>query len=295
MKRTIVSLLSISLATAALADTPIDATLDARGADVLDVQNAAGTVTVTGTDGTEVRITGRLSDNAERLDFRRDGDRIVVHVILRESNDGRRQTDGTTLSIAAPRDMSVEAQTVSASITTDAMRGEQELASVSGGIDTTLYDAEITAESVSGRIHVAGSRARAEVSSVSGRVELEGTRGELIVQTVSGSIDIESPMLDRGDVRSVSGGIDIEATLATDARLSASSTSGHIALELHGNAAGRYEVSSVSGTIDNCFGPTPERPQFGPPTSTLRFEEGDSDARIDVTSMSGSISLCRKP
>lgn len=300
MTRAIVPLLSallasILLGTSALAATPIDETLDASGADLVDVRNVSGSVTVTGTNGSDVKITGTLSDDVERLDFRRQGSRILVHVILRDENGRRRGFEGTTLEISAPRGMAVDVETVSAGIEIEDMRGDQELTSVSGSIDSTLEEGEITAKTVSGRIRVAGSDggSRAEVSSVSGRVELEGATGELIAQTVSGSIDIESPRLERGDLKSVSGSIDVDATLTDGGRLRAVTTSGRISLDMRGTAAGRYELSSFSGSIDNCFGPTPERPQFGPPTSTLRFEEGNANARIEANSMSGSISLCR--
>lgn len=296
MSRSIACLLSILLASNALADIPIDERLDAEGAELLDIRNAAGSVTVTGTGGDEIRVTGRLADDAE-LDFRRDRDRIVVHVILREETAGRRRSEGTTLSISAPRAIAVDVGTVSAGIAIEGIRGDQELESVSGSIDTALFAAEMIAKTVSGRIRLAGGdgRARADVSSVSGRVELDGTNGELNVRTVSGSIEIESPMLERGDFKSVSGNVDVDAMLASDGRLRAATTSGRVSLDMRGEAAGRYELSSFSGSIDNCFGPPPERPQFGPPTSTLRFEEGDSEARIDANSMSGNITLCRRP
>jgi hypothetical protein len=291
------SILVFTVASAAAsAATPIDETIDATGTERLDISNVAGIVTVTGTDQDEVTITGQLSDDAEELDVRRDGDRIVVHVIMLETRGRQRMSlEGTTLEIRAPRTLAVDTQTVSASITIDDMHGEQNLTSVSGSIETALYGSEIRAKTVSGRIGVDGSenRTRADVSSVSGNVELSTMAGEVIAQTVSGRIELESPLLDRGDLQSVSGSIEIDAALANDARLRAITTSGQIRLSMRGSGAGQYELSTFSGAIDNCFGPRPARQQFGPPSSTLRFEEGDAGARIDVNSMSGSIDLCR--
>ena len=280
----------------ALASTPIDQTLEADADGLLDVQNISGSVTITGTNRNSVHVTGELSDDAERIDIRRDGDRVVVHVIMPENwGRGRRNFETTNLRIEAPRDMSVDVDTVSAAIKLQDMRGEKALNSVSGSIESDLYGAEIRAKTVSGRIRFSGDDAqtRADVSSVSGDVELETISGEVTAQTVSGRIEIESPLLERGDLQSVSGSIDVEAALAENARLRAVATSGHISLRMLGDGAGSYELSSFSGSIDNCFGPQPARAQFGPPNSSLQFEEGDSGARVNANSMSGTIELCR--
>jgi hypothetical protein len=293
MNRVAVFVLSVVAANASLAGTPIDEAIAPEGADLIDISNAVGSVTVTGSDRRDVRIVGELSDDAERLDVRRDGDRIIVHVIMRDER--RSDVEGTTLDIAAPREIALKVATVSASIVVEEVTGEQELATVSGSVQTALYEAEIRARTVSGRIQVEGSDspARAEISSVSGRVDLDGVSGEVIAQSVSGSIDLESPLLVRGDTKSVSGNSGIRAALAADGRLRAISTSGRISLDMLGAGEGRYEISTFSGSIDNCFGPEPDRPQFGPPTSTLRFQEGDVAARVDVNSMSGNVELCR--
>jgi len=285
----------LASATAALAGTPISERMDANGIDLLDVNNLAGSVTITGSNRNDIAVTGELSENAERLDFRREGDRIIVHVILpNDGNRGNRRYEGSTLDIAVPRRLAADVNTVSAEIAVKGIEGEQNLATVSGGIETERAGEAVFLKSVSGRIRVTGDRsaARADVSSVSGGLDLDSLAGEVNAQTVSGRIELESPMLERGDIKSVSGSIEIDAALSADARVHATSTSGGITLTLQGKPEGRFEVSSFSGSIDNCFGPKPERPQFGPPSSNLRFSEGDSNARIEITSMSGSVRLC---
>lgn len=293
MNRMTVLVLSAVAANASLAGTPIDETIALEGADLIDISNVAGSVTVTGSERRDIRIAGELADDAERLDIRRDGDRIIVHVIVRDQQ--RSGMEGTTLDISAPREIALEIATVSAGIAVEEMTGEQELTSVSGSVQTAVQEAEIRARTVSGRIRVVGSEspARAEISSVSGSVDLEGVSGEVMAQSVSGPIDFESPLLVRGDMKSVSGDISIRTALAADGRLRAISTSGRISLDMLGAGEGGYEISTFSGSIDNCFGPAPDRPQFGPPSATLRFEEGDVAARVDVNSMSGDVELCR--
>jgi hypothetical protein len=295
MKRYVLLILALA-STRGFAATPIDETVAAGSADLLDVSNVVGRVTVIGSDQDEVRVRGTLSDGAEDLDVRLDGNRIVVHVIYPENRRGRDYRDeGTVLEISTPRRLDLSVSTVSADVSVRNVHGELNIESVSGAVETTLYESEIRANTVSGNIDVDGndSRTRANVSSVSGRVDLDSVSGEVNAQTVSGQIDLRSGELDRAELKAVSGNIDVTAALTADGRLRALTTSGAITLDLSGSPSGRYELSSFSGAIDNCFGPTPSRPRFGPPSSTLQFEEQNGNVQIFANSMSGNIEVCK--
>ncbi len=294
MNRLILAALSLS-ASAGFAATPIDETIDASGADRLDISNVSGMVTVTGNDGQDVAVTGSLSDQASGLEVSRNGGRIIVHVLYPENSNRRGRDEGTFLEITAPRDLDVAARTVSASIEVDGIRGDQDLNTVSGSIDTELTSAEIRAKTVSGNVMIDGSdeRTRADVASVSGSVEIDAVSGEVNSQTVSGRIRLRSSELERAELKSVSGSIDVEATMASDGRLRTTTTSGSISLMLEDSPAGRYDLSSFSGSIDNCFGPDVARPRFGPPSQQLLFEEPDAEMQVVANSMSGRIDVCR--
>jgi len=278
------------------AATPVEESVEAASARTLEVNNVFGSVTVTGTTGDSVRVTGSLSDLAEDLDVRLDGSRVIVTVVYPQNSRRRYDDDdGTVLEISAPSRLELDVSTVSARITVRDIRGEQSLESVSGSIDTTVFESEVRASTTSGRIGIEGNdgRTRAEVSSVSGRVELEAVSGEVNAQTVSGSIELRGAALERAELTAVSGSISVAASLAENGRIRAVTTSGHISLDLDGSPAGEYELSTFSGSIDNCFGPEPSRPRFGPPSSTWRFEEADAATQIVASSMSGSIEVCR--
>jgi DUF4097 and DUF4098 domain-containing protein YvlB len=283
---------------AAFAAEPIDRTVDADPNGLLDVRNVAGEVVITGWDRQEVRVTGSLSEHAERLDVIREGDRVIVHVVM-PNNAGRQQDasfwEDTELHISAPRGMSLEIDAVSADITVEDIEGEQELSVVSGEIVTALLGAEIRAKSVSGDIRVNGrdNSARADVSAISGDVLLDSISGEVLAQSVSGDVELNGMSLQRGELKSVSGNIVVRTTLTEGARLRATTTSGGIELLIRGSAEGDYEISTFSGEVENCFGPAMQPPRFGPGTQ-LRFQEGESDARVSVQTMSGNVALCRE-
>jgi DUF4097 and DUF4098 domain-containing protein YvlB len=295
MKRLFLVALAVASG-AALADTPIDETIDADSIDLLDVANLAGSVAIRGTNRNDVHVSGSLADSAERLDVERNGNRLIVHVIYPEDRNRNRNPGGTVLEIEAPRRLAVDVATVSASIEVDDIEGEQQLDSVSGSIDASVFESEIRANTVSGSVVLQGREAqtRANVASVSGRVELESLGGEVDSQNVSGSVEIRSSSLDRVEVQTVSGNISVAAEIANDGRVRATTTSGSVSLNLEGASAGRYDISTFSGRIDNCFGPSPTRPQFGPQSSTLKFDEADARMQVYVNSLSGNIELCNR-
>jgi len=281
---------------AALADTPIDETIDADSIDLIDVANVAGSVAIRGTNRNDIHVSGSLADSAERLDVQRSGNRLVVHVIYPDDRNRNRNLGGTVLEIEAPKRLAADVSTVSAGIEIDDIEGEQQLDSVSGSIEASVFESEIRANTVSGRVVLQGhdAQTRANIASVSGRVELESLGGEVESQNVSGSVQIRSSNLDRVEVQTVSGNITIDAEMADDGRIRASTTSGSISLHLENAPAGRYEISSFSGRIDNCFGPSPTRPQFGPPSSTLQFDEAGARMQVQVNTLSGNVELCNR-
>jgi DUF4097 and DUF4098 domain-containing protein YvlB len=199
------------------------------------------------------------------------------------------------LEIASPAALPIVVDTVDASITVSEILAEQRLTSVSGTVETTSFASEIHASTVSGGITVVGNDADARVgtSSVSGRIDLQAVGGEINAENVSGHVSLESSSMQRADVMTVSGNITVAARLRDDGRLRVQTTSGAISLDLGESPGGQYELSTFSGQIDNCFGPRPVRPQFGPPSSTLRFDEEDPRIQVSANTMSGDIVLCK--
>jgi DUF4097 and DUF4098 domain-containing protein YvlB len=282
---------------AAAAGEPIDRSIDASPTGILDVSNVAGAIAIVGSSEDQVRVTGELSEDAERLEVRRDGDRVIVHVIMPEGSQRSSQSwEVTDLHISAPRGMSAEVSAVSADLSIDDIEGEQALTVVSGDVSTELFGEDMRVKSVSGNIAIRGqdNRTRTDVSAVSGNVQLDGVSGEVQAQAVSGEVRLNGTSLDRAEITSVSGNIQIHSGLAGDARVRATTTSGNIELLFLGSAAADYDISTFSGEVDNCFGPVPERQRFGPPSTQLRFREGQSGASVSANSLSGRIELCRE-
>jgi len=270
----------------------IDEALDAQTAKSLEVDNTVGSVEITGWDRDEVAVTGTLGE-AERIDFEQRGDRIVIDVIYPRRSGNLR---GAELEISAPRRHALIVEVVSADAEIRGIEGAQELSAVSGDFSTEQFAATIEIRSVSGDMLVTGNKAAdsTRAASVSGDINLSGTRGEVSARSVSGDVRVEVGSLDRGAFETTSGDVEVRASLLTDAgRLEISSVSGDVELLFDGNASASYRLTTVSGSIDNCFGPSSERASRYGPGERLLFTEGGVNARVTVSTTSGDIEICR--
>jgi RNA polymerase sigma factor (sigma-70 family) len=270
----------------------IDETRNAHSATSLYVDNMAGSVEISGWDRDEVRISGTTGD-AERIDIEQRGDRVVVEVVYPR---GGRNLTGAKLAISAPREYAVTVDIVSAALELRGIEGAQNLSSVSGKITTEQFSAAVTIRSVSGDTRVDGRNEGSSMRAVavSGDIELNGVRGEVSARSVSGDVQVEGELLSRGEFETTSGDLSIEAEIRSDSgRLDAMSVSGDVEVVFDGDLSASYRLNTLSGSIENCFGPSSERVSRYGPGSRLSFAEGDASAQVVISTTSGDIELCR--
>jgi hypothetical protein len=79
--------------------------------------------------------------------------------------------------------------------------------------------------------------------------------------------------------------------MAPDAEIEGESVSGTIRFGFASIPGADFDVQSFSGTIDNCFGPKPTEPQYGP-GSKLIFKSGDGHGNVRIATKSGDIKFC---
>lgn len=275
---------------AALASTDIDerglAELDGR----VKVDNVAGSLSIVGWDRAEVEVGGTLGDGAE-LRFRADGGRTLVSVRKRR---GVWRMQPSHLVVRIPTASDLVANGVSSDLTVEAMFGPQRLETVSGDIHAELAATEIEVASVSGKIRLVGEgqTARVEVSSVSGRIRADDIAGEVELTSVSGRLELTAGLLERVRLNSTSGSIEAEFGLMSGSRAQAETISGKIELLFAEADDLQVDVETHSGRIDNCFTEQDQRKRKHGPGRHLRFERGAADRRVQVESLSGSVSLC---
>ena len=280
------------LFSAPLAAEEVDRTVDAAADGTVQVSNIAGSVTIEGWDRSLVQVTGELGRNVEELIVERDGDQVTIKVKVPKRGGRGIESD---LFISVPEDSALDVGTVSADIEVTAVRGYQKLEAVSGDVETEAFEADIRAGTVSGDVEVRGHGEDTETrsNSVSGDVTLYRLSGEASAESVSGDVMVDGGSFDRANFNTVNGDIDFNAELRKDGRLSAETVNGGVDLQFEGEISGRFDIDTFNGDIDNCFGPKPERTSKYTPGKELSFQEGSGDARINVSTMNGDISICR--
>ena len=290
MKKLILFAFGMLFAVPALGED-VSKSLEAAADGRVDISNIAGSVAVRGWSRNEVEVTGTLGRNVKELVFERDGDRVTIQVkVPRHGGHGI----DSELEISVPEKSSIDVSTVSADITVRDLRGDQTLQSVSGDIDTEAT-ADLRLESVSGDIEVRGTQKDTETraGTVSGDVVLYGLSGEVAAESVSGDVTIDQGSFSRASLNTVNGEIVFNGGLRNGGRLDGETVNGEIDIDFAGDVSATFDIETFNGSIRNCFGPKAERTSKYAPGLELRFSEGEGDARVSLSTVNGSIRVCK--
>ena len=284
--------LGLILATPVFADD-VNERMDAASDGHVDVSNIAGSIVVNGWSRNEVEVTGELGRNVEKLIFERNKDKITIKVKVPRKGGHGIDSD---LRISVPQNSSIDVGTVSADIDVTDVLGEQKLNTVSGDVTTESSGADVTAGSVSGDVEIAGDGSNNETgaNTVSGDVTVFRVAGEIRAESVSGDVVVDEGAFDRAALNTVNGEIIFEAELRNGGRFASETVNGDIDVEFVGDLSARIEIDTFNGSIRNCFGPKAERTSKYTPGWELSFTEGGGDGRVEMSTMNGDLSLCRK-
>lgn len=257
----------------------------------VDISNIAGSVIVRGWSRNEVEVTGTLGRNVKELVFERDGNRVTIQVKVPRHGGHGIDSD---LEISVPEKSSIDVSTVSADITVRDVLGEQSLQSVSGDIDIES-SADLRLESVSGDIEVRGTQKDTETraGTVSGDVVLYGLSGEIEAESVSGDVTIDQGSFSRATLSTVNGEIIFNGALRDGGRFNGETVNGEIDIDFAGDVSATFDIETFNGSIRNCFGPKAERTSKYAPGWELRFSEGEGAARVALSTVNGSIRVCK--
>jgi DUF4097 and DUF4098 domain-containing protein YvlB len=282
--------LAMSVAATAGESTTYSRRIAAGPQDRVQVSNVAGSVTVTAWDKHEVDVQAKLGSGVKRIDVTQRQGVVEINVVL--SSPGRNAE--ALLDVHVPAAAGVEVSTVSASLKVEGGRGRMRLKSVSCSIRANAQSDYLEAGSVSGSIELrgGGANARVRATSVSGSVKLVNVGKDLEVRSTSGSLNVEADAAWTAQLHSVSGSIRFRGRLLREADLQAESVSGSVAITATADGGYRYEVSTFSGSINNCFGAEALRNSGGAPGRRLEGVRGDASASIRVKSLSGGVDLC---
>jgi DUF4097 and DUF4098 domain-containing protein YvlB len=271
----------------------VDKTIDAASDGHVDISNIAGSISVKSWSRDAVQVSGTLGKNVEELIFERDGNTILIKVKVPRGNN---RSIGSDLIINVPANSSIDVGTISADIDVNGVRGGQTLHTVSGDVDADISGDSLSAESVSGDVNIEGDNADGDVSasSVSGDVMIFRAAGEVDAESVSGDVAIDEGSFDRVQLAAVSGDVEFLGELRSDGKMEVETVSGTIDIDFRGDLSASFEIETLNGDIDNCFGPKAERASKYAPGLELEFTEGKGSGDVEVSAVNGDVTICKE-
>lgn len=288
--------LCFAVALPARAERTIDQTHAASPDGLVEIENIAGSVEVTGWDRAEVSVKGTVGDDVEKVEIDGSGSRTHIAVRLREEggHHGSHDDGSAELHIRVPVASRLDVETVSADIHVDGVGGRLGLRAVSGDVGIAGSPQEVEAKTVSGSVSYTAASPRVDARSVSGKVTIGGKAQELEARTVSGPLQVAAGGVERVTLDSVSGTVGFRGDLAASGELSAKSHSGNVEVALPADFSGDFEMETFSGSIDSAFGPSPRSSRAHGPGQELSFTTGSGGGRVRLQSFSGSIEVTKK-
>lgn len=259
-----------------------DTILPAQGAVRVQVENQGGSVVVDGWDRNEVQV--RADHNSRtRVSVRRRGDVISV-----EAEGMRGPALITDIRLTVPRSLAVRVEGMFTDVTVNEPGGDVSVETLEGEVQVVGGTGTVRASTVNGTIRTRDTRGRLELQTVARGIEVENASGEVYAESVSGPIALRGMRSTLVDVGNVSGRILFEGTVPAGSRLSLGSHSGRVAMILPRSASATVTVASLSGSVESAFaGQLSTEPRRRRSVFTL----GSGDARVEVETFSGSITL----
>ena len=276
----------------AVAQQKVDERRPAAANGLVEIENPAGTLRVTGWSRPEVTVTGTLGPGAEGLSLTGEHSRIRIEVETRGNPHGVT----STLEVHVPEGSRVEIDSFGGSITVADVKGTVRAENVNGNITVSGPAREVEVQTVNGSLDVSSSARRVHAESVNGSVSVKGASGQVEASTVNGSLDVTGGTFSHGHLETVNGRVRFEGDLGPHAVLDAESVSGAIELWLPPTVAADFTLSTFSGTVENELGPAlvPGSGHETPSEKELSFTTGAGGATVTVHTLSGAIAIRKR-
>ena len=251
-----------------------DLAKEVEGTGLIRISNVSGSLRIVGWDKNVVKVSGKLGDNVQGVDFTVTGRETVVKVRYPKSADCR----GAWLTIKVPHKAKLKVNTVSAALTIVECQGGIEANTVNGTQVMYKVDGPIKAKTINGGLRVSGGSGLIDVDTTSGRVDLHYCQGKVLVNTVSGRVDVTSEQINELKVKTTSGTINYRGGFLAKGSYDFKSVSGHIHLRLPDGTKANFTTKSMSGMTR---------------TNLISSNEAGV-AQVEVRTLSGSITAYKR-
>lgn len=288
-----------------------DRTLTVSGPIRLELNNASGDVSITGSADhkvhvhAEARASGfgfespekRMNELMANPPIEQRGDTIRVGPEMRRVRSVR-----VTYVIEVPHEAEIEsnlisgnetilnvrgpvkAQTVSGSIRAEHIERQAQLNAVSGSIRADDIGEDLRASSTSGSVTVSNVKGDIRITAISGGTQIVKPRGRVEASTASGNVDIQGAMNDV-KARAASGRVNVEGNPGASSFWDLNTVSGVVELGVPTNANFHLSAEAISGEIRADIPVVIEEKG----KHSLRARVGNGGGRVEVHTVSGQI------
>jgi hypothetical protein len=288
-----------------------DRTLTVTAPIRLELSNASGDVSITGSSDGKVHVHGEVRSSGMGFDNpQKRLDEIVNNPPIEQKGDtvrvGKDLSRVRNLSISyvieVPRDTEVDTtvasgsqtisevrgpvkvQSASGSIRVDHVHRQAQLTTLSGSIDANDIGDDLRASSASGSVTVSNITGDVRISALSGATQIAKPGGRVDADSASGSVEVQGATTDV-KAHSASGKIDVSGNPGSSSYWDLKTVSGAVELGVPSDASFHLSADAVSGQIKTDV-PIMIEEQG---KHSLRARVGAGGGRVEVHTISGEI------
>lgn len=290
----------------------VDETVAVAANEKIYLEVMSGEITITATSAKQVKIKGYLDEKATgyTLDSKDGFTRFEMQMPRSVNYNGHSKQQQADLTIELPQGANVEfkgvngdvrvsgieggskIETVNGDIVASALSNQVTLTTVNGVIDNTNSKGRISLSAVNGEIKDKASTGRVEYAVVNGEIDAQSNADEVDVNTVNGDAKVKLTGTSRLKMTTVNGELDVKLAQVASPRISGSSVSGEITLQLDSAVSARFDLrASAGGDIDNKLtSDKATKAKYGPARS-LQFSTGNGDGSVELNTVSGDLTI----
>jgi DUF4097 and DUF4098 domain-containing protein YvlB len=277
----------------------------------LELSNASGNVTITGSSDSKVHVHGDVRSSGMGFDSpQKRLDAVVGNPPVEQKGDtirvgkdlSRIHNVSIAYTIEVPHDTEISTQVVSGSQTITNVRGPVKADAASGSIKVNSIDRQTTLNTLSGSIEaqnigddlrassasgsVTASKIKGDVriSALAGETQIVGPGGRVDADTASGTVDVRGATRDV-KAHAVSGTVNVQGNPGDTSYWDLKTASGVVHLGVPSNANFRLSAEAVSGQIKTDVPIVIEEQG----KHSLRARMGNGGGRVEVHTISGEI------
>jgi DUF4097 and DUF4098 domain-containing protein YvlB len=277
----------------------------------LELSNASGSVTITGSGDNKVHIHGDVRSSGMGFDSpQKRLDAVVGNPPVEQKGDtirvGKDLSHIHNVSIAytieVPHDSEintqiasgsqiitnvrgpVKAEAASGSIKVSGVERQTTVNTLSGSIDAENIGDDLRAGSASGSVTASKIKGDVRISALSGQTQIIGPGGRVDADTASGSVEVQGATRDV-KAHAVSGTVNVQGNPGDTSYWDLKTTSGVVQLGVPSNANFRFSAEAVSGQIKTDVPIVIEEQG----KHSLRARMGNGGGRVEVHTISGEI------